>query len=316
MRKIRIIPFTATVSLSMVLMLSGCSLSTPVTTNTTDLTTQAVEISLPEVTTSLMPDSEETAPVTTIPEVTAVVATAAGVTNFLDLNTDKVSLVALGNSDVPVGQYSEEILTSLGIWDAIQTKISYCGTVKEVLAQVAEGSVDCGIVYATDAASEPSVSIVMTAPGDCLKTPVVYPAATLSASKNPEAANAFLNFLLTDEAKAVFEDVGFSYIAESEAIEISSVPACTLTVFAAASMTESLTEIGDLFMSKYPGVELVMNFDSSGTLLTQIESGSEADIFLSAAQKQMTALIADGYITEGSKIDLLKNEVVLIVPAT
>lgn len=241
--------------------------------------------------------------------------TAPGITDFLDINTDMVSLIALGNSDVPVGQYSQEILTSLEIWDAIQSKISFCGNVKEVLSQVANGSVDCGIVYATDAAAEPSVTVVSVAPSDWLTTPVVYPAATLSAAVNPDAAEAFLNFLLTDDAEAAFEEVGFTTISDAEPKAISSPPEGTLTIFAAASMTESLTAIADLFMAEYPDVEVIMNFDSSGTLRTQIESGAEADIFISAAQPPMTTLIDGGYINEGTKLNLLQNEVVLIIPA-
>lgn len=306
MKKIRVALLIATISLSFSIMLSGCSAASMETTTTTTASeTQSTE------TTTL--DGSTTAAAASAEATTS--NTQSDITDFSDIDSEKVTLIALGNSDVPVGQYSQEILTSLGIWDSIQTKISYCGNVKEVLAQVSEGSVDCGIVYSTDAASEPAVSVVMSAPADTLKTPVVYPAAALSASKNPEAANAFLKFLLTSDAKSTFERAGFTYIAESEDAEITSVPDCTLTIFAAASMTESLTTIGDLFMALYPNVTLVMNFDSSGTLLTQIESGSEADIFISAAQKQMTSLTDAGYIAEESNIDLLSNEVVLIVPA-
>lgn len=237
-----------------------------------------------------------------------------GITDFPDINTDLVSLIALGNSDVPVGQYSKEILTNLEIWDVIQSKISYCGNVKEVLSQVASGSVDCGIVYATDAATEPAVTVVSVAPSDLLTTPVIYPAATLSAAANPDAAEAFMNFLLTDDARTAFEEVGFTTIADAEPKTITSVPEGTLTIFAAASMTKSLTTIADLFMAKYPDVKVIMNFDSSGTLRTQIESGAEVDIYLSAAQSPMTALIDGGYIDETTKINLLQNEVVLIIP--
>lgn len=288
---------TAALLLTCIVMFTGCTAKSPDMTTATTASTESTEMT-----------TESTAAPTTVE------TTAAGIVDFADLNTDKVSLVALGNSDVPVGQYSQELLTNLGIWDAIQSKISFCGNVKEVLSQVAAGSVDCGIVYATDAATEPKVSVVAAASSDLIKTPVVYPAATLKDSKNPEAASAFLNFLLSDDAKAEFEKVGFTYIADGTPGTATTDKKCTLTVFAAASLTESLTAIGDLFMKANPDVELIFNFDSSGTLQTQIESGAEADVFFSAAQKQMTALSDGGYIAEGSKIDLLQNSVVLIVP--
>lgn len=76
-----------------------------------------------------------------------------GLASFEDVGTDKVKLIALGNSDVPVGQYSEEIFTNMGIWDQLNAdgKITFGSNVKEVLAQVEEGAVDCGVVYSTDA---------------------------------------------------------------------------------------------------------------------------------------------------------------------
>ena len=246
---------------------------------------------------------------------TAAVPSSTDLASFEDLATDKVRLIALGNSDVPVGQYSEEILTTLGIWDKLQSKVSFCGNVKEVLSQVSMGSVDCGIVYATDAATTDKVSVVASASADMMKTPVVYPAAVLKETGNSEAAQAFLNFLLTDEAKDAFIKAGFTYLADKTPGEFKTDAACTLNIFAAASLTESLTEIGDLFMAENPNVEVVFNFDSSGTLEKQIESGAAADLFFSAAQKQMTALADGGYLMDGSKTDLLGNEVVLIVPA-
>lgn len=238
---------------------------------------------------------------------------------FESVNTEDISLIALGNSDVPVGQYSEEIFTNLGIWDEIQPKISFGGNVKEVLSQVALGSVDCGVVYATDAYTESGVEIVAFAPEGSIETPVVYPAALLQNCSQPEAAQAFLSYLQTEEAKEVFESVGFSMYDENSTVAEVSYPAdadtATVTVFAAASMAESLTELGDSFMAAYPNIQLIFNFDSSGTLKTQIESGAEADLFISAAAKQMNGLQEENYINVDTRIDLLKNEVVLIVPA-
>lgn len=135
----------------------------------------------------------------------------AEITSFDDVLTDKVKLVALGNSDVPVGQYSEEIFTSLGIWDELKAsgKISYATNVKEVLSQVEAAAVDCGVVYSTDAATAKGVSVVATAPEKSHKA-IVYPAAILKTSKNQEAAKAFLDYLKNSDAASVFEEIGFT----------------------------------------------------------------------------------------------------------
>ncbi len=97
-----------------------------------------------------------------------------------------------------------------------------------------------------------------------------------------------------------------------------------LIVFAAASMTETLTEIGDLFMEQNPGVEIRFTFDSSGTLKTQIQEGAPCDVFISAGQKQMNQLdiAADpevnteglDFVLEGTRFNILENKVALAVP--
>ena len=138
------------------------------------------------------------------------VGNPAGVESFEDLASDKVSLIALGNSDVPVGQYSEEIFNYMGIWDQLNSegKITFGSNVREVLAQVEEGAVDCGVVYSTDAATTDMVEVVASAPEGSHQD-VTYPAAVLKTSKNPEAAKAFIDYLKTDECIKVFEKAGF-----------------------------------------------------------------------------------------------------------
>lgn len=137
-------------------------------------------------------------------------ASTADISTFEDVATDKVSLLAIGNSDVPVGQYAEEILTFLGLWDQLNAdqKISFGSNVKEVLSQVEANSVDAGIVYSTDAATATGVKVVAVAPEESAKPPV-YPAAVMKPTNNEAAARAFLEFLKTDECKAIFEKVGF-----------------------------------------------------------------------------------------------------------
>lgn len=133
------------------------------------------------------------------------------ISDFKDVMTDKVALIALGNSDVPVGQYSVEIYKNLGLWDALEKsgKVTYASNVKEVLSQTAAGAVDCGIVYSTDAATSPKVEIVADAPKDSHK-PITYPAAVMKSTKNLEAAKAFAEYLKGDAASDVFKKIGFS----------------------------------------------------------------------------------------------------------
>ena len=133
-----------------------------------------------------------------------------GIQSFEDIG--KADSIALGDpASVPAGQYSEEALTNLGLWDQIQDKTSFGTNVTEVLNQVAAGSADAGIVYATDAASmADQVEVVAEAPEGSLKTRVIYPVAVVKDSANAEMAANFVEFLTTDEAMKVFEAYGFS----------------------------------------------------------------------------------------------------------
>ncbi|MDR1020577.1 MAG: molybdate ABC transporter substrate-binding protein [Synergistaceae bacterium] len=134
-----------------------------------------------------------------------------GISGFADAATDKVSLIALGNSDVPVGQYSEEIFKKLGLWDRLNEgkKISFASNVKEVLSQVEAGAVDCGVVYSTDAATSGGVEIVADAPAGSHE-PITYPAAILKRTKDESAAKAFVEFLKSDASKDVLKRIGFA----------------------------------------------------------------------------------------------------------
>lgn len=131
----------------------------------------------------------------------------AGVKTFDDVAN--AAKIALGNSDVPVGQYSEEIFTNMGIWASLQSYITFGSNVKEVTTWVSEGTVDCGVVYSTDAMAA-GLEIVAYAPAGSLKTPVLYPAAVMNISKNVDAAKAFLDYLRSDACSKVFESAGFS----------------------------------------------------------------------------------------------------------
>ena len=140
----------------------------------------------------------------------------AGITSFDDL-ADKLAagtvLMAMGNSDVPVGQYTQKILSYYGLDETALADagvLTYGTNVKEVTTQITEASVDCGIVYGTDAFSA-GLSAVDTATAEMCGQ-VIYPAAVLKTSAYPEEAQAFLDYLSTPEAMAVFEAVGFAAV--------------------------------------------------------------------------------------------------------
>lgn len=116
--------------------------------------------------------------------------------------------IAIGDpASVPVGQYSETVFTNLEMWDDVSAKASLATNVTEVLNQVAEGSAEVGIVYATDAAQMPDkVKVIATAPEGSMDK-VIYPVAVLKDA--PAEANAFVEFLQSDEAMAIFVKNGF-----------------------------------------------------------------------------------------------------------
>ena len=131
-------------------------------------------------------------------------------TSFEDIA--KAETPALGDpASVPAGQYAQEALTNLGLWEEVSAKASFGTNVTEVLNWVAEGSAQAGIVYATDAATqEGNVTQVAEAPEGSLAEPVLYPVAMVENTQHQEEAQLFLDFLQSDEAAQVFESYGFT----------------------------------------------------------------------------------------------------------
>ena len=130
--------------------------------------------------------------------------------DFNDLTRDDIQHIALGEpKGVPVGQYTEEILTKLNILDAVKAKAVYGSDVRQVLSWVEAGEADCGVVYATDAAvAGDKVKVIAKAPADSHK-PVIYPVAIIKDSKHMNEDKDFLKFVQSDKAKAAFEKYGF-----------------------------------------------------------------------------------------------------------
>ncbi len=123
-------------------------------------------------------------------------------------------MLAIGNSDVPVGQYSQKILRYFELdEDALSTagSLTYASNAKEVTTQISEAVVDCGIIYQTDAFSA-GLTVVDTATAEMCGQ-VIYPAAIINTSEHPDTARAFLDFLISDAGDEIFSSVGFTPIA-------------------------------------------------------------------------------------------------------
>jgi molybdate transport system substrate-binding protein len=133
----------------------------------------------------------------------------ATVADFKDLDLASVEKVAIGEPEsVPAGTYAKEVLTTLNLFEALQPKLVFGKDVRQVLAYVATGNVDAGLVYATDAIGSDQVQVVATAPADS-HAPIIYPVAVVGDSEDTEAAQGFVDFLSSDRAIAIFRDYGF-----------------------------------------------------------------------------------------------------------
>lgn len=144
-------------------------------------------------------------------EIVLVVPASAPVRigSFSDISTAAVNKIAIGDpKSVPAGQYAQDTLSFLNLWDTVSAKAVMGSDVKQVLSWVSSGDIDCGIVYKTDAISDKNVQIIAEAPNGSHK-PIVYPAAVVKASANQDAAQDFLQYLQSDAATAVFEKYGF-----------------------------------------------------------------------------------------------------------
>ncbi len=136
---------------------------------------------------------------------------AVKIDGFMQLADPRIKRIAIGEPrSVPAGQYAEEVLGNLGILEKIRPKLVFSNSVRGVLASVANGNADAGIVYTTDAKISKQVIQVAIA-SERLHTPIVYPIAVIASSKNKEGALTYANFLSGNEAKRIFQRYGFSF---------------------------------------------------------------------------------------------------------
>lgn len=131
-----------------------------------------------------------------------------GPDSFEDAAKEEVPMIAIGNEDVPVGQYTQTIYQNLGLWEDIQAKANLASNVRQVLDWVATGNTPCGVVYATDAQIEKNVKVVCEAPkGSC--DPLSIPAG-LCPRRKKKKKRRVLEYLKTEEVSEILEAYGFT----------------------------------------------------------------------------------------------------------
>jgi molybdate transport system substrate-binding protein len=134
---------------------------------------------------------------------------STAVTSFNSLKQAAIKRIAIGEPrSVPAGQYAEQVLQKLNLWNEVKPKLVYANNVRQVLATVESGNADAGFVYITDAKISNKVNVVVTA-DDSYHSPIVYPVAALKRSKNINTAKAFVQYLSGSEAKGVLRKYGF-----------------------------------------------------------------------------------------------------------
>ena len=127
-----------------------------------------------------------------------------------DLLDPRVTRITIGNpKTVPVGQYSEESLKALGLWERLQPKLVFAENVRQALDYVVRGEMDAGFVYTTDAATRRGQVVEAFRPPEETYSPVVYPVAVVAASKHPAVGQAFIDLLVSQEGQAVLARLGF-----------------------------------------------------------------------------------------------------------
>ena len=136
-----------------------------------------------------------------------------GLTSFADLGGAKITKLAVGNpKTAPVGRYTEQALTRLGLWSQLQPRLILAEDVRQTLDYVARGEVDAGIVYGSDIkAAEKKVRKAATAAAD-IHDPILYPIAVVRASSRQEAARAFIDEVMSDEGQKILEKYGFERV--------------------------------------------------------------------------------------------------------
>ena len=222
-------------------------------------------------------------------------------------------ILAIGQTGVPVGTYSRQILSRNEISESHLFEsghLTYGTDVADVATKVKQSMVGAGIVYKTDAFTHGLNSIDAATSAMCDE--VIYPVAVISSSSKKVAASSFKSYLRTQAAFTIFESVGFVGLNPISEEEPQVSEAVELNVFAARSLQATLNSVIAAYNQVHSNVTIVPNYAGSGALATQIKEGADCDLFISADEVTMDGLA--GYYDTDSRVDLLQNQVVLTVP--
>ncbi|NET00578.1 MAG: molybdate ABC transporter substrate-binding protein [Sphaerospermopsis sp. SIO1G2] len=141
--------------------------------------------------------------------VLVVANNVSGMGSFDNLSDRKVRKIAIGEPrSVPAGQYAQQVLKELNLWNKLKSKFVYAKNVRQVLASVESGNADAGLVYATDAKISNQVKVAIAA-NETNHSPIIYPLAIIKRSKKIDASENFIQFLSSEAATAVFKKFGF-----------------------------------------------------------------------------------------------------------
>lgn len=145
-------------------------------------------------------------------ELVLIAGKESKLTGFDGLTDASIEKISIGTPEtVPAGKYAQEALTSLKLWDPLQSKIVQAKDVRQVLTYVETGNVDAGLVYRTDAIAGKDIKVITAAPEGSYK-PIVYPMALIKSTKHQKETEAFVSFLHSDDAVKIFEKYGFKVI--------------------------------------------------------------------------------------------------------
>ncbi|WP_074510782.1 molybdate ABC transporter substrate-binding protein [Planococcus glaciei] len=129
-------------------------------------------------------------------------------TDPVQLLKDSKGVVAVGEPEsVPIGFYTKKALSGIGVWDSLEGSLIFAKDARQVLSYIESGNAEMGVIYSSDAAQSTNLQTAIGLPQDGLE--IVYPAAIVEGTNNKEAAEAFLEFLMSEEGQQLLEEYGF-----------------------------------------------------------------------------------------------------------
>ncbi len=233
------------------------------------------------------------------------------ISDFADLGKEGLQIAACDPTHCPAGRYTYLMVSTLETSNpelAMRIRkniLTNDMNVRAVLDKVVTGEVDAGFVYLTDAQTVQEKVQVIDIPIDYTPLPQ-YAMSAIQGSPNTAEALLFIDFMTSEEGQNMLKKHGFLAAEEDTnkppvkldtMVMAENMKGRSITIYAAASLTNVLSEAADVFHEK-TGIEVVLGFGSSGTLRQKIEAGAPADIYASASIQHVDMLIKEGFIPD------------------